>query len=106
EATGFIAVGFQHDVHVALRAGTSAHSGRKLRNHVRAGVVDDAVDRIQPQPVEAVLLDPVKRVVDEKIPHWSTVLAVEVYRCAPRRLMIRIEELRRVLTYVIPFRAE
>src|SRR6185437_9072855 len=58
--------------------------------------VDDRVHRIQPEPVEVILLEPVERVVQEEIAHGAPAGRLEVDRGTPGGRMPVGEELRRV----------
>ena len=89
-----------------MRPGPSRTALRELGDEVQLAVVDDRVHGIEAQAVEAILLQPVERVVDEEVAHGAAVLAVEVDRRAPRRVMTVGEELRRVRVQLVAFRAE
>lgn len=77
-----------------------------LAHDVLAGIVTYGVNRVHPQAVEAELLDPVERVVDEEIAHRAGRLAVVVDGRTPRRLVRGVEELRAVGMQVVAFGAE
>jgi hypothetical protein len=74
-----------------------AHRGGDLADDVGLRLVDDCVDRVEPQAVKAELLEPVERVVDEEPAHR----AGEVDRGAPRRRAAPLEELRGVEVQVV-----
>ena len=76
---------------------------RNLGHDVRRRIVTDGMDRIEPQPVETVLLDPVERVVNEEIAHRARAGAIEVDRRAPGGLMLRVEELRTIGVEVVSY---
>ena len=79
---------------------------RYLGQDVGLTVVDDRVDRIEPQPVEVVLLEPVECVVYVKVADIARAGRVEIDGRSPRRVMPVREELRRVEVQVVTFRAE
>jgi hypothetical protein len=95
----------QHQVHMTAVRGL-AHDAGDLFQDMRAAAVHDGVHRVQPQAVDAELLHPVQRVVDEEVAHDAAAFAVEVDRCAPRALVRGREELRRIAVQVVARRAE
>ena len=54
---------FQHEKEVALAPRSGVGGARDFRQDVRLAVIDDGVDRIEPQAVEVIFLEPVQRVV-------------------------------------------
>jgi hypothetical protein len=101
-----VGVVLEHEVDLPLQARALGDRARDLLDDVRAGAVGDGVDRVHAQPVEAVLLDPVERVVDEEIAHGARALAVEVDRGTPGRLVGVVEERACVLAEVVPLGPE
>ena len=83
---------------VALAADDPAHGRRELGQDVRLARVADRVHGIEPEAVEAVLLEPVERVVDEEVAHRAV---REVDRGAPGRVHVAVEELRRQQRQVV-----
>src|SRR5262249_8666523 len=73
---------------------------------IRPALIADRMDRIEAEPVEVELLEPVERVVDEEIARDPAALALEIDRGSPRRLMSVGEEIRRVTMKVITVWAE
>ena len=66
---GDVAIVLGGQMHMAIReagARTSAASSSRIVGSER---VVDLVDRIEPQPVEAILIEPEERVLDEEIAH-------------------------------------
>ena len=63
------------------------------------------MDRVQAQAVDVVLVQPVKRVVDEEPPHLVAIATVEVQRIAPGRAVV-VREVRAVIAEVVPLRTE
>ena len=61
---------------------------------VGVAVVDDRVHRIEAQPVEIVLLEPIERVLDHEVAHRAARVVVVIDRRAPRRVMALGEEIR------------
>ena len=61
-----------------------AHPLGEFPQQVSRAVVEDRVDRVEPQPIEMELLEPIQRIVDEEVADRRGVLAVEVDRGAPR----------------------
>src|SRR5439155_16009644 len=68
---------------------------RKLLEQVLWAVVENCVDCIEPQAVEVKLLDPIKRVMDNKLAHWAAIEPVEIDRGTPRRSVALCKSLRR-----------
>ena len=67
--------------------------------------VENRVQRVEPQPVDVVLLDPVAGVPDEVTPHLVAVAVVEVDRRAPWRV-ITVGEVGGVIVEIISLRPE
>ena len=63
-----------------------AHPLRQLVQEMHRAVVHDGVDRIEAQPVEMKLLQPVERVVDHELPHRRRISAIVVDR-APQGVL-------------------
>jgi hypothetical protein len=101
-----VALVLEDHVHVPLAPGAVGDRLRDLAHDVRLAVVGDGVHGIQAQAVEVEFLDPVERVVNEEVAHRAAMLAVEVDRGAPRRLVRLVEELRRVALEVVALGAE
>jgi hypothetical protein len=80
-----------------------ADAGGGLGEQGGVGGVLDLVDGVEAQAVEAELVDPHHRVVDEEVAHGA--LAVVDGR-APGGLALGVEELRRVEAEVVPVRSE
>src|SRR5947209_12677264 len=83
-----------------------AHLARERSDDVVAGIVVDALRRVEAQAVEVELLDPVARVRDEELAHGPRVLAVEVDGLAPLGLVSVCEVVFRELAQVVPVGAE
>ncbi len=66
-------------------------------------VVPDLVDGVEAQAVEAVFLEPIKRVLDEEGAHGRAIVGDGH---APGRVALRIEEVGRVGVQVVAVRAE
>ena len=101
-----VVVVFENDVGVPNAPRSFAHPRGELGDKVGRRIVDDAIHGVEAQAVEPVLLQPVQRVVDEKVAHRSAVLSVHIDRGAPRSLMTRVEKRRRIRMEVVAFRAE
>ncbi|MCW0423767.1 hypothetical protein NB713_001710 [Xanthomonas sacchari] len=97
---GLVGLVLQHQVHVAP-VGDAGHD--RLAQRVEEGVGHDRMHRIQAQAVEAILVQPHQRVVDEVALHRRQ---AEVDRRAPGRRRVLAEEGRGVLAQVIAVRAE
>ena len=69
-------------------------------------IVLDRVDRVEAQPVEMELLEPIFGVLDEKVAHGARVGSVKLDRVAPWRLVPAGEEFGRVEREEIPFGTE
>ena len=95
---GLVGLVLQHEMDLALGAEMAAHAARQLAQDVGFRRVDDRVHGVEPQAVEAVLLQPVERVVDEVVAHG---LLAEVDRGTPRRLEVLGEEAGRVEAEIV-----
>ena len=103
---GFV---FQHQMDVAAGvAGLDfpADGFRQFGQDMGLAVVDDRMHGVEPQPVEAVLVQPVQGVVDEVIADGTGVLAVEIDRRTPGRMVPFGEEGLGVGAEIVTFRAE
>ena len=67
--------------------------------------VEDAVDSVQPQSVEVIVLQPVQCVLDKEPSHFVAVLTIEIDRLSPRS-SIAIGKVRSECTQVVAFRTE
>lgn len=94
---------FEHEMHVAVARHGAADGLGELGQDMLAAVVADRVDRIEAQPVDGELLDPVERVVDEEVAHDARTRPVEIDAGAPWRPMPPGEELRRVEVQIVAF---
>ena len=103
-ARGILLV-LEDEVERPVQRGVAGPDGEFVED-VGLGLVDDGVDRVEPQPVEVELLDPVERVVDGEVTHRPAVRAVVVHRSAPGRVVPLREEARRVERQVVPVRPE
>jgi hypothetical protein len=50
---------------------------------VRLAVVGDGVDRVEPQPVEVVFLQPIERIVEEEVAHHAAAFTIHIDPGAP-----------------------
>ena len=71
--------------------GEAVDVGRELLKKVRVRVVDERVRGVEAEPVEAVLLQPMPRVVQEQVADAARAVVVEVHGLPPRRLVLRGE---------------
>ena len=78
---------------VAPRRDRLPHGQRDLLENVRLAVVDDPVDGIEAQPVEAVFLEPVQHVVNRDVAHRALSI---VDRGTPGRVLVAVEVIGRV----------
>jgi hypothetical protein len=81
------------------------HRIRQLPQHMAGAEVVDPVDRIEPEPVDVVLGDPMERVVDHEAPNLVAVRAVVVDRRTPGSL-VRVREVRPITAEIVPFRTD
>ena len=89
---------FQHQVNMAAGFRRKpAGGGAEIVQQREPARLDDAVDRIEPQPVEAIVAQPVQRILDRKRAHFAHAI---IDRAAPRRLRFR-EEFRRIAAEII-----
>ncbi len=63
------------------------HAGRQLGQEMARAVIGNGMRRVEPEPVNVIFVHPVARILDEERPHHVAVLAVEVDRRAPRRVV-------------------
>ena len=62
--------------------------------------------RVEPQAVEAKLVDPIERVLDDELPHRRRCRAVVIDRVAPGRLVTVGEKVAARRAQIVPVRAE
>ena len=96
----------QNKMDLALLPARPAHPLRQLVQEMHRAVVHDGVDRIEAQPVEMKLLQPVERVVDHELPHRRRISAIVVDRAPPGGLVTVREDLRGVNREIVPVGAE
>jgi hypothetical protein len=106
EVVGFVPVVLQNEVYLPVPARPLAQRLGELANDIRPARVAKGVHGIEPQPVEAILLRPVERVVHEIISHRAARGSIEVDRGAPGRALRRIEELRAIHMQIVAVRTE
>src|SRR5437763_686873 len=82
-----------------------AYGTREVLQKRLRGVIDDRVHGIDAQCIDVKLVDPLQRTMDEEPSHMIALLAVEVERVSPRRL-VSIGEVRTELRDVVSFRPE
>ena len=82
------------------------HSLGEFDYQGRVARVDDGVDRVEAQPIDVELLEPIERVVNDEIANDLRPRPVVVDGVSPGRLVAIREELWRVGRQVIPFGAE
>src|SRR5208282_3467389 len=75
--TGLVVVVFQNKVDVSIRLHRASHCISKFPKDVRSGIVDDSVNRVQPESVELILDQPIQRVLDEEVTDDSALSPVE-----------------------------
>src|SRR5712675_1675260 len=78
---------FQDKVDLAARLDCTANFFGEFGQKMGGGIVNDCVNRVQPESVEMIFRQPVEGVVDKKVADGSTLRAVEVDGVAPRRSM-------------------
>src|SRR6185312_4065154 len=83
-------------IHGPLPARTAARGAGDLGEDVRLARVEDGVHRVESEAVEMIFLQPVERVVDEKVAYRAAPRALEVHGRAPGSRVPSGEELRRV----------
>src|SRR5579863_2675715 len=96
KVTGLVAVVFQDEVDVAIEFDRSTDRVRKLCENVGRRVVDNGVNRVQPQAIKMIFSQPVERIVDEEITDHSAFWTIEVDAVSPRRAVPIGKELWRV----------
>src|ERR1700730_2145318 len=105
EVPGLIAVVLEHEMNFAASYAAPDRLAYFADDVGRAFVVN-RVHGVEAQSVEMKLLQPVKRVVYEKIAHRPALRAVEINGCAPRRLAAVGEEIASDCRQVIPLGAK
>ena len=101
-----VGVVFQNQMHMTPGINPGAHAVGQLDQNMRAGIIQDRMHRIQAQAVEVVLMQPVERVMDEKLAHLATAAAIEIDRRAPGCVVPFGEERAGVEVEIIPLRPE
>src|ERR1700730_655425 len=92
QVAGLIAVVFEDQMNFAI--GDAAPDGvTDFADDIGLALVENRVDGIEAQPVEMELLQPIERIVYEKIAYRSVVRPGEIDRGAPRRLVAAGEEI-------------
>src|SRR2546430_17364320 len=91
---------------MSLLRGPCTRGGGNLDQNARRGFVEDPINCDKTQSVEAVLLEPVERVVNEEVAHGAALLAIVIDGGAPGRLMRGVEELGSIGGKVVPRRPE
>src|SRR5438132_8533686 len=81
------------------------HGVRYLEQYVPGREIEDPVDRVQAQPIEMVLPDPVQCVVHDEPAHLVAPPVVVVDCGSPRGLVL-LREIWAKLPEVVPFRSE
>ena len=76
------------------------HGVAELAQERLGGGVDDAVDRVEAEPVDVVLVEPVQGVPGEVAPHLVALRAVDVDGLAPRRV-VAVGQVRREALEVV-----
>src|SRR5579864_2764212 len=104
-ASGVVSV-LEHQVNLPFGSESFPNSLGELQQNVRLGVVNDGMHGVKTQAVEVIFLQPVKRVVNEKISDHATVGTVKVDRVSPWSAMAIGEKLRRISVQVVSFRTE
>ena len=79
---------------------------RDVADDVRRSLVDERVGRIEPQPVDVVLADPVHGVLDDETAHHLAARPIQVDGAPPGRLVPVGEVVRMDLREVGPFGTE
>lgn len=103
EALRLVVMVLQHHVHFAIAAWPALHAIDELIDEVRVAVVEHRVYGIDAQAIEAILLQPIKRVLDEELAHDRV---REIDCAAPRRVMFGSKKISGITVQIIPFRAE
>jgi hypothetical protein len=62
-----VAVVLENEVHVAVATRARTDGGGDLAHDVRPRIIDDGMHRVEAQAVEAVLIEPEQRVLDEEV---------------------------------------
>src|ERR1035438_5407971 len=103
---GGIAVVFQYQMHMPGASRPSGYCRSQFCHDVWSAIVDNGVYRVEPQPIKMVFLKPVQRVMNEKITHCATTVAIKINCRSPRCLMARAKELRGISMKIIAIRPE
>src|ERR1035438_10641403 len=84
---GLVVVVFQNQVNMPIGLYETSHCIGKFRQDMRSRVVDDRVNRVQPESVELILRQPIHSVLDEEVADGSTLMPIEVDGVAPGSLV-------------------
>src|SRR5579862_8932410 len=90
-------------MHMTMASGASANRMPDLFHDIGLRPVSHGMNGIEPQTVESILFQPIQGVLDEERADRRALLTIEIDRCAPRRAVRGIEELRAVCVQVIAF---
>src|SRR5271170_4384534 len=101
-----IAVVFEDEVDVMIGPDCASDRIRQFCENVRHRVVDNGVNRVQPETIEMIFSQPVERIVDEEITDHSAFWTIEVDAVSPRRGVSIGKELWRVRPEVISLGAK
>src|SRR4029077_5939546 len=106
QVTGLVAVVLQNEVDMAILPQGFSDCLGQFRQDVQLGIVSDRVNRIQTQSIKVILVQPVQRIVDEKVPGDPALGGIEVNAISPGRAMAIRKKVRRVGTQVVSFGAK
>src|SRR4029077_3960847 len=78
-----IVVVFQYQVNVAFVTERFPDGLGQLSQNVWFGIVENGMPGFKPQPIDAIFLKPIERIVNEVIAHGSAAWTIEINRLAP-----------------------
>ena len=105
KAAGLVSIIFQHQMNFSI-LDTAPHGVANLINDVRNIIVKYCVDRIETQSVQMELFEPIERVVDKEIAHYTASRPSKIKGGAPRRMVPLGKEIWRNRRQIIPLRAK
>src|SRR5262249_51568256 len=106
QIAGLIAVVLEYEMNMAVRGHRASNGICQLREDMGDRVVHDGMNRVKPQPVEVILLQPVQRVMNEEIANGPALWSVEIDAITPGAAVPLGKELRRIRSKIVSFRAE
>ena len=98
-----IVVHFLKQMNVTISTEVCPNRFSQLGKNVGFGIVRNSVHRVEPQSIEMVFFQPIKRVVNEKVSDCPALRPIKIDRLSPRGAVAVGEKLRRIQLKIISF---